>query len=218
MTELARPTGVSLRTAIETERLLLRPARSTDIAALAAALRRNDTHLRPWSPLQTPQKSERRVSLAAVAKEVAAARRAWRRDDAYIFLLFARGSAKEKGAIVGRINLGRVLRGPFQNSFLGYWIDAAYQGQGLMTEAVAAVVQFAFGDLGLHRVQASVMPRNRASVRVVEKVGFRYEGLSRSYLQIAGKWEDHAIYAVTREDGRRIRRRPAMVGPSCNAR
>lgn len=62
------------------------------------------------------------------------------------------------------------------------------------------LVRFAFGELRLHRVQASVIPRTLASVRVVEEVGFRYEGLSRSYLQIAGKWEDHAIYAVTREE------------------
>ena len=69
-----------------------------------------------------------------------------------------------------------------------------------MSEAVDAVVGFAFESLSLHRVQASIMPSNLASVRVVEKLGFRHEGVSLKYLHIAGKWEDHAIYALTREE------------------
>ena len=104
--------------------------------------------------------------------------------------------------IVGRMSLGGILRGVFQNAYLGYWIDAEHQGHGLMTEAVQAGVDFAFREGGLHRVQAAVMPRNVASVRVLEKVGFRREGYAERYLCIAGVWEDHLIFARTSDERR----------------
>ncbi len=195
--------GPSLRTTLETARLSVRPPRSRDVALLLAAQRRNEAHLRPWSPLRA--EGEHRPSLVTVAKDVAMARRCWRRDDAYTFYLFDREGAESgahPGPVVGRVTLGSVLRGPFQNSFLGYWLDVSQQRRGLMTEAVGAVVGFAFGVLALHRVQASIMPRNLSSVRVVEKLGFRHEGVSRRYLHIAGNWEDHAIYAITCEEWR----------------
>ncbi len=184
----------SMRTVLVTERLTLRPPRASDVAGYLAALRRNEAHLRPWSPLRVGD--GRRVTLATVSRDVAVARASWRRDEAYTFLFWQR----DEPDVVGRLTLGRVIRGPFQNAFLGYWVDAAAQGQGMMTEAVRAAVSFAFGPLGLHRVQASIMPRNLASVRVVTKAGFRNEGRSARYLQIAGKWEDHDIFALTRED------------------
>ncbi len=74
------------------------------------------------------------------------------------------------------------------------------QGQGLMTEGIRLALGFAFGAAGLHRVQAAIMPRNQASLRVVEKVGFRREGFAQRYLQIAGKWEDHLLFAITQEE------------------
>lgn len=86
------------------------------------------------------------------------------------------------------------------SAHLGYWIDEEHQRRGYMTEAVRAVVRFAFDVLGLHRVQAAVMPHNAASLRVLEKLGFRKEGESPRYLQIAGKWADHAVFAVTAEE------------------
>ena len=106
----------------------------------------------------------------------------------------------EDRRIVGRVTLGGVLRGAFQNAYLGYWIDKDHQGRGLMTEAVRATTAFAFSAAGLHRVQAAVMPQNAASVRVVEKVGYRREGMAERYLCIAGRWEDHALFAMTAED------------------
>lgn len=176
----------------------MRPPRSSDVGSILAAMRRNEAHLRPWSPLRAG--ADRRTSLPTAAHDIAAARRSWRRDESYTFYLFDVRKDAPKGHVLGRVTLGRVLRGPFQNVFLGYWLDATCQSKGLMTEAVSAVVGFAFGPLGLHRVQASIMPRNVASTRVVEKLGFRHEGVSLRYLQIAGKWEDHAIYALTREE------------------
>lgn len=193
----------------------MRPPRTSDVAAILAAMRKNQTHLKAWSPLRTG--ADAIPSLATVARDVSIARRSWRRDEAYTFFLFDRRARADgatrradspaervptRSSVIGRVTLGRVLRGPFQNSFLGYWIDDACQRLGLMTEAVAAAVRFAFLDIDLHRVQASIMPRNVASRKVVEKLGFREEGVSLRYLQIAGKWEDHVIYALTRDEWR----------------
>jgi [ribosomal protein S5]-alanine N-acetyltransferase len=102
--------------------------------------------------------------------------------------------------LVGRIQLSGISRGPFENAYLGYFVSERHNGRGYATEAVRQAVEVAFGELGLHRVQAAVMPRNLASVRVLEKAGFREEGFAPRYLQIAGVWEDHKLYAVTAEE------------------
>jgi len=92
------------------------------------------------------------------------------------------------------------VRAAWQNCTIGYFVDQSRNGRGYATEAVGLASGFAFGEGGLHRVQAAVMPRNAASIRVVEKNGYRFEGLARRYLQINGLWEDHNIYAMTAEE------------------
>ena len=103
-------------------------------------------------------------------------------------------------AIIGRVALTGVTRGAFQNAYLGYFIDVEQQRRGLTTEAVELATRFAFEDARLHRVQAAVMPNNDASLRVLEKVAFRREGVAERYLQIAGRWETHVLFAVTVEE------------------
>ncbi len=110
--------------------------------------------------------------------------------------------AAASGAIVGAVQLSAVHRGAWQNAMLGYWVARERNGMGYATCAVGQTVSFAFGTLGLHRVQASVMPRNAPSIRVLEKAGFRREGLAERYLRIGGAWEDHAIFAITAEEWR----------------
>jgi ribosomal-protein-alanine N-acetyltransferase len=100
----------------------------------------------------------------------------------------------------GEITLSSIQRGPFQNAFVGYWIDEAMAGQGLAPEATVAILRFAFEELGLHRVEIAIVPRNRASRRVVEKLGLREEGVAVRYLEIDGQWEDHVRYAMTSEE------------------
>ncbi|MDX6512499.1 MAG: [ribosomal protein S5]-alanine N-acetyltransferase, partial [Gaiellaceae bacterium] len=102
--------------------------------------------------------------------------------------------------LVGFVHLSGLARGPAQTAFLGYWIAQAANGRGYATEGVRLVVGYAFDRLRLHRVQAGVMPRNAGSLRVLEKVGFRREGLALRYLQINDVWEDHVILAVTAEE------------------
>jgi ribosomal-protein-alanine N-acetyltransferase len=189
------PTSPPLTTRLVTARLVLRPPRAGDLPELRRLMRRNAAHLAPFSPKPAP--GEDPSSLTVLSKNVLLERRGWRQDSKYVFLV----TAREKGApIVGRAALSQVCRGPMQAAYLGYWMDHERQGQGLMTEAVRAVLGFAFGAARLHRVQINVMPRNEASHRVVAKAGARKEGLSLRYLEIAGVWEDHVMYAVTAEE------------------
>ena len=102
--------------------------------------------------------------------------------------------------LVGTISLANVSRGAWQNATVGYFVDHEHNGKGYATEAVVLIAGIAFEQLGLHRVQAGVMPRNHASNRVMEKAGFRFEGYSPNYLQINGVWEGHNMYARTVED------------------
>ncbi|MDE3082162.1 MAG: GNAT family N-acetyltransferase [Acidobacteriota bacterium] len=107
-----------------------------------------------------------------------------------------------EGRFVGEITLSSIQRGPLQSAFIGYWIDEAVAGRGLMPESVVTVLQFSFESLNLHRIEINIIPRNAASRRVVEKLGLRFEGIAERYLEIDGAWEDHARYAVTAEEWR----------------
>ena len=102
--------------------------------------------------------------------------------------------------LVGRIQLTGISPAPFENAHVGYFVAERHNGRGYATEAVRQAVDAAFEELALHRVQAAAIPRNVASIRVLKKAGFREEGLALRYLQIAGVWEDHKLYAVTAEE------------------
>jgi ribosomal-protein-alanine N-acetyltransferase len=184
-----------LSTRIVTERLILRPPRTSDVPEVRRALRANTAHLRPWSVAPAP--GEDPASLTSVSRSVLRHRREWKRGQSFVLFVSPR---EDETRIIGRVALGGVLRGAFQNAYLGYWIDAEQQGRGLMTEAVRAATTFAFGMAALHRVQAAVMPANKASLRVLEKAGYRREGSAARYLCIAGAWEDHVLFAVTTEE------------------
>jgi len=112
----------------------------------------------------------------------------------------------DSGAIAGMCNLSQIFRGPFDNAVMGYWRGPAFGGRGLMTEGIALVLERAFGGLRLHRVEANIMPRNAPSKALAARCGFRFEGFSPNYLQIAGRWEGHDRYAITAEDWAMFRR------------
>ncbi|GJM17799.1 MAG: ribosomal-protein-alanine N-acetyltransferase [Phycisphaeraceae bacterium] len=105
----------------------------------------------------------------------------------------------EDGAIVGMVGLSQIFRRAFCNCFLGYWVGDGHLRRGYGTEGSRLAVDRAFRDLGLHRVEANIMPTNTASIALVRSLGFAFEGYSRKYLQIAGAWEDHTRWAVTAE-------------------
>ena len=106
--------------------------------------------------------------------------------------------------------MSSIQRGPFQNAYVGYWIDQALAGRGYAPEALVVVIRFAFEELDLHRLQVSIIPRNRPSRRVVEKLGLRNEGVAVRYLQIDGRWEDHSRFAITTEEW--AERRDELLG------
>lgn len=176
-------------------RLLLRAPKSSDIPELRALLRDNADHLRPWSPASP--KGQAPPTITELSGSVARYRQEWKNDSAYVFVVTLR---EPSAPIVGRIALTSIVRGPFQNAHIGYWTAAAYQGLGLASEAVGLIAHFSFEKLALHRLQAAVMPHNSASRRVLAKQSFREEGLAKRYISIAGRWEDHILFALTRED------------------
>jgi len=107
---------------------------------------------------------------------------------------------REDGAIVGTFVLSQIFYGPLCNAYLGYWATQAYTGEGYMTEGMAGVLRQAFRKLKLHRVEANVQPGNTASIALLKRSGFRYEGFSPRYLKVAGRWRDHERWAITAED------------------
>ena len=119
-----------------------------------------------------------------------------RNDVAYSFFIFR----KEDDALVGGLTIANVRRGVAQAGSLGYWMGQPFAKQGYMTMAVKTVAPFAFGALGLHRLEAACIPSNKASSRLLEKCSFRFEGHARQYLCINGQWQDHLLYARLRDD------------------
>jgi ribosomal-protein-alanine N-acetyltransferase len=115
-----------------------------------------------------------------------------KQDYDYYFGIFS----NEGDHLIGTINLFSVIRGAIQSAFVGYFLDKKQNGKGYTTEALKLIVQYAFDELKLHRVEAGVMPHNLGSIRVLEKAGFEKEGLARKNVKINGKWEDHQQMAI----------------------
>jgi [ribosomal protein S5]-alanine N-acetyltransferase len=182
----------SLATRLVTARLLLRPVNANDAGALRAVLRRNREHLSPWQPMPRAGWD----TLAGVSDVIARDRALWRTGSQYAWFGFLAGN----DAPMLRIALSGVHRGGYMGAYLGYWVSEEYLGRGIASEALAALLPFAFTQLQLHRLQAAVMPRNLRSIRVLQKAGFRREGLARRYLNIAGAWEDHELFAKLAEE------------------
>jgi len=175
-------------------RVALRPLRPDDFDAWQEVRQRSRDWLEPWEPLPEIGSPDPVADREAFRARCGSWDRQRHLDAAYGFGVFL------DGAFIGEVSLGTVHRGPFQTAFIGYWVDEQHAGQGLTPEAVAVVLEYAFGHLNLHRVEAAVVPRNAPSIRVVEKLGMRYEGIARRFLQIRGVWEDHARYALTAEE------------------
>jgi ribosomal-protein-alanine N-acetyltransferase len=167
--------------------LSLRLLRLIDAALLADYHKRNQEFHRPWSPLMPPDYITARFQEQYLRNYLQ--RHAW--GDQYRFGLF---TTTEPMLLVGLITLAAVERDFFQNGRLGYSIDQQFSSRGIMTEHLEQVCRYAFEELGLHRLEASIMPHNAASRRVLEKCGFQKIGYSPKYLQIQGVWQDHELY------------------------
>jgi ribosomal-protein-alanine N-acetyltransferase len=117
-------------------------------------------------------------------------------DEYYSFGIFL----KETNELIGFTMLSEVLRGDLLSCFVGYYLDEEHNGKGFMTEAVRLVVDYAFKELKLHRIEAGVMPRNLGSIKVLEKAGFHKEGIAKKNVRINGKWEDHQVLAIINDE------------------
>jgi ribosomal-protein-alanine N-acetyltransferase len=151
--------------------------------------------LEVWEPLAEPGSPDPVKDPEAFRARCGAWERQRAFDTAYGFGIFLR-----RGALIGEVSLGSVQRGPFQSAYVGYWIDQRHAGHGYVPEAVVLVMRYAFEELGLHRVEAAIVPRNVRSRRVAAKLQLREEGTSERFLQIRGVWEDHVRYAITYEE------------------
>lgn len=175
-------------------RVMLRPLQPADFAAWQEVRRRNVDWLTRWEPARIPGQPDVVEDRDAFTVRCSARQRERQLGTGYGFGVFV------DGAFAGEVNVSSVQRGPFQSAYVGYWMDERHAGNGYTPEAVVVVCRYVFEELGLHRLQIAIIPRNRASHRVVEKLDLRNEGTALRYLEINGVWEDHVRYAITAEE------------------
>lgn len=180
---------------LTTPRLHLRLLDPADSGLVTHYLLRNRAHFSGAGPLVsdeyfTEDFQRRRLTRELEMSEEGTLYRLW----------IYRGDGDIADGPIGDISLSHIVRGIMHSCFVGYKLDHEQCGQGLMTEALGAAIDFAFDRLHLHRIEANIMPRNTASQRVVEKLGFVREGCSSKYLMINGCWEDHFRYAKVNEE------------------
>lgn len=179
---------------IETERMTLRLPQHGDWKAWALLRADSAGFLAPWEPSWADDHLTRR----SFTNRVYWAARAETQGTALPLMLVRR----EDQALLGAITLDNIRRGPSQSGTLGYWIGEPFSRRGYMKEAILGVVHHAFNVMDLSRIEAACLPENTASRGVLEKCGFKYEGVAQSYLQIAGRWRNHVLYASLRTDRR----------------
>jgi [ribosomal protein S5]-alanine N-acetyltransferase len=171
----------------------LHPLRRRDADEWSRLRRANEDWLSPWEPSSPVPWSDRHTPATYRAMRRAVARRA--RLGTSVPL-----AVRVEGRLAGQVTLDNIVRGAMRGGHLGYWIDRRVAGQGMASLAVALVCDHAFGAVGLHRVEADIRPENLPSRRLVERLGFRQEGLLRRFLDIDGDWRDHLAYALLAED------------------
>jgi ribosomal-protein-alanine N-acetyltransferase len=169
---------------VKPQRVSLRLPTADDGEAFLTAVRASVTLHHPWIfPPDSP------TAFAAYLQRLA--------KEEYEGRLICR---QPTGELVGVINLNNIIRGAFQNAFLGYYAFAPFAGRGLMQEGLELLLTYAFRDLQLHRVEANIQPGNLASLALVQRCGFSKEGFSRRYLQVGSEWCDHERWALLAED------------------
>ena len=179
---------------IETQRMTLRPPRHTDHIQWVNLRKVSRDFLSPWEPTWSQDHFNRK----SFTNRVYWAQRSISQGSAVPLFMIRR----EDEQLLGAITLDNIRRGPAQAGTLGYWIGAPHARQGYMSEAIQSVVHYAFRSLDLSRIEAACLPENVASRGVLERAGFKYEGVAQSYLQINGRWRGHVLYANLRSDRR----------------
>ena len=176
--------------------LLLRPIRLRDQAEWTRTRTRNAAWLAPWEA----SSPEGQGQLPTFGGMVRLLNRQAREASALPFIITERMPGRSKPVIVGQLTVSSIMWGSAMSATLGYWVDQGRAGRGIAPTAVAMATDHCFRQLGLHRMEINIRPENTASLRVVEKLGFRDEGLRPRYLHINGQWADHRSFALTTED------------------
>ncbi|MGD9868643.1 MAG: GNAT family N-acetyltransferase [Hyphomicrobiales bacterium] len=170
------------------DEVMLRAPLMSDYGQWAELRSRSREFLTPWEPTWAASELTRgsfRRRLRYYARDM-------REDLGYAFFVFSRSG----GLLLGGLTLSNVRRGVAQAGTLGYWVGAPHARKGHMSDALRAFAPFAFESLRLHRIEAACLPHNKASIRLLEKTGFRREGLAQQYLKINGLWQDHVLFAL----------------------
>jgi ribosomal-protein-alanine N-acetyltransferase len=175
-------------------RVMLRPLAANDFRAWSEVRRRNADWLTVWEPSRPPHQPDPAHDRGAFTARCQQRDRDRTAGTAYQFGLFV------DQQVAGEVNINNVIRGAMQSATIGYWIDQRHAGNAYTAEAVVVVMQFAFEQLMLHRIEICIVPRNLRSRRIVEKLQIREEGLAERYLEINGVWEDHLRFGITVEE------------------
>ena len=173
--------------------VVLRPVRVSDARTWREIRVRNASWLRPWEP-SNPETPLTRSSIGPYVSMVRTMRREARQGIALPWVV------SYGGQFAGQLTVGSVVWGSSRSGQIGYWIDESFAGKGIIPTALAMAVDHCFRVMGMHRLEASIRPENAASRRVVEKLGFRDEGVRVRQLHINGTWRDHICYAITAEE------------------
>jgi [ribosomal protein S5]-alanine N-acetyltransferase len=189
-----RSSGIDAEAEVHGQNVFLRHPAMGDYPAWAQLRAMSRQHLTVWEP----QWSRDELTRSAFRRRLRQYQRELRDDQGYAFLIFRQAD----WALLGGLSISNVRRGVAQAASVGYWIGAPYVRRGHMSDAVKACVPFAFTTLGLHRLEAACLPHNIPSQRVLEKAGFRREGMARHYLKINGVWQDHDLFALLQDDAR----------------
>lgn len=175
--------------ALDTPRLVVRQPEVTDAPAVVDFLVRNREFLAPYEPTRPAEF----YSLDWWEEQIRLDLEAFRQDRGLRLALLPRGQSSR---VIGTVGLSNFARGAFQACHLGFSLDREFQGQGLMREALEAVLGLAFGRLGFHRLMANHLPDNQRSERLLVRLGFQCEGYARDYLRIDGRWRDHVLRSL----------------------
>ena len=168
-------------------RLVVRPPRAGDAEDWAATRNRNRAFLTPFEPLWPDED----LTAAHFTQRLARQAADWRLGRGQPFLVFL-----HDGALAGGININNIARGAAQYASLGYWLDEARQGQGLMLEALNLIIAYGFEEVRLHRFNAGCLTHNTRSHNLLFRCGFRVEGMAEKYLEINGEWRDHVLFGL----------------------
>ncbi len=179
---------------INTERCYLRLPNLRDFESWVNLRKKSEDFLSKWEP----ERDRNFYSAALFRSRVKWAKKKFNEKKVIHAFIFRR----EDGLLIGAVTLDNVRRGAAQSGFIGYWLGKPFEKKGYMIEVVKALIFYIFKNFDLSRLEAATLPENQASRSLLEKAGFKYEGVSQSYLQISGRWRNHVMYSLLREDRR----------------